>query len=47
MVQMIKPVLLTTIAKEDLENISDWLAKEWSAKVLLIFSNYMKPRLGQ
>ncbi len=31
---MVKPIVLTHIAKADLENISRWLAEKWSLRVL-------------
>ncbi len=31
---MAKPVVLTPIAKSDLENVSDWLSENWSLRVL-------------
>lgn len=45
MAQMIKAVILTSIAKEDLENISDWLAKEWNVKVLFNFLDLYEAKI--
>ena len=42
---MAKPVLLTPIAKSDLENISDWLANEWNLKILENFLSLYDAKL--
>ena len=42
---MIKTVILTPIANEDLEKISDWLAKEWGVKVLFNFLDLYEAKI--
>ena len=42
---MTKPVILTPIANEDLENISDWLAKVWGVKVFFNFFDLQEDKI--
>lgn len=43
---MAKPVVLTPIAKSDLENISDWLAEKWSLTVLGNFLDLYQAKIN-
>ena len=43
---MAKPVVLTPIAKSDLENISDWLAEKWSLSVLGNFLDLYQAKIN-
>ena len=38
-------MILTPIANEDLENISDWLAKVWGVKVLFNFFDLYEAKI--
>ena len=43
---MVKPVVLTPIAKADLENISDWLFEKWSLRVLDNFLDLYQAKIS-
>lgn len=42
---MAKPVVLTLNAREDLENISTWLAENWPIKVLEDFLDLYETKI--
>ncbi len=43
---MTKPVVLTPIAKSDLENVSDWLAEKWGLRVLDNFLDLYQAKIN-